>query len=136
MYWPSDSAADQSPFGPLAAEAAQEGYRPKGEERIPYHGYFFKILTAQDADADGGKKNYLDRRGNMTKGFALLAYPSRWNASGIMTFLVSADGVVYQKDRGVQTLAEAESSKDFNPDRSWEPVADSAEDLIEEDLIE
>jgi hypothetical protein len=132
LYWESKGKDDQSPFGPLAAEAVREGYRRKGEEPIPFHGYFFKILTAQGARAAGGKKSYFDKHGNMTKGFALVAYPARYGASGVMTFIVNQEGVVYEKDLGLQTLAEAEDMKEFNPDESWSPVADPREDAVDE----
>jgi len=132
LYWESKDQNDQSPFGPLAAAAVREGYRRKGEEPIPFHGYFFKILTAQGARAAGGKKSYLDKHGNMTKGFALVAYPARYGASGVMTFTVNQDGVVYEKDLGLQTLATAQDMKEFNPDETWSPVADPREDAVEE----
>lgn len=133
LYWPASDKDEQSPFGPLAAEAAQEGYRKKGEAPMPFHGYFFKILTAQGPDAAGGAKSYLDKKGNMTKGFALLAYPTKWNSSGVMSFAVNQEGIVYEKDLGVQTLATAEEMTAFDPGAGWEPVADADEDAVEVD---
>lgn len=119
LYWKSSNVKDQSPLGPFTAEAATEGYRRHANEPVPYHGYYYKILTAQGEAAIGGKKSYINNRGQMTRGFALVAYPARWGSSGIMTFIVNRDGLVFEKDLGVQTLSAAQSMQYFNPDASW-----------------
>jgi len=131
LFWKSEGK-EESPFGPLAAEAVKEGYQHQEGVQLPFHGYFFKILTAQGEAAPGGKKSYLDARGNMTKGFALLAYPARYGSSGIMSFIVNQDGIVYQKDLNVQTLSEAAALNEFNPDESWSPVDDERVNAVEE----
>src|ERR1700754_4498666 len=98
LYWPGDD----SPLGDLAAQAAGEGYKV-GEGRIPYHGYYYRILTQQGPNAPGGTLNYIVR-GKMIGGFALLAYPAEYGNSGVMSFLVNHNGVVYQKDLGDYTM--------------------------------
>jgi hypothetical protein len=88
------------------------------EESTPFHGYYFKILTRQGKNAPGGKYNYIIN-GNMVGGFALVAFPSSWGKSGVMTFIVSQQGKVYQKNLGQDTLKSAEQMKSFNPDSTW-----------------
>ena len=123
LYWKPENKKDQSPLGPVIAEAVAEGYTGKKEGPIAYHGYYFRTLTSQGSDAAGGKKSYLDKKGeNMVGGFALLAYPAGYGSSGVMSFIVNQDGVVYQKDLGIQTLTEALDMKSFNPDPSWDAV--------------
>jgi hypothetical protein len=112
-----------SPLGALVARAAAEGYRAS-QRRSPYHGYYYKVLTRQGANAPGGVINYLVR-GRMIGGFALVAYPARYGNSGVMTFLVSHQGVVYEKDLGPRTPALAAGITAFDPDSSWKRVADS-----------
>ncbi len=126
LFWKSTDPKDQSPFGPFAAEAAAEGYRLAKDEPVPYHGYFFKILTEQGPDASEGERKYLTAKEQMTRGFGLVAYPARWGSSGIMSFIVNDEGVVYEKDLGVQTLTLASGMKAFNPDPSWKPVDEEA----------
>jgi hypothetical protein len=123
LYWPAQSAADESPLGELAASAAAEGYRA-GQQRTPYHGYYYKVLTQQGPNAPGGALDYVVR-GNMIGGFALVAYPAQYGNSGVMTFLVNHQGVIYQKDLGPRTSAIADAMTAFNPDGSWERVADA-----------
>lgn len=125
LFWPRHPGEELSPLGPLVTDAEAQGYSSKqaGKGR-PFHGYYFKILTSQGRHACGGKLNYLDKKGRMTKGFAMIAFPARWDASGIMTFMVSKDGVIYQKDLGPMTLKIAENIKTFDPDKSWQRVAD------------
>lgn len=132
LFWKSDNPKDQSPFGPFAAEAVAEGYRRSGNEPVPYHGYYYKILTRQGEAADGGKRNYLDKRGRMLGGFALLAYPARWGSSGIFSFIVNQDGVVYERDLGVQTLTLAQSIQEYDPDRRWSEAVISDEEIAME----
>ncbi len=101
---------------PLAARARKEGY-VKGTS-APYHGYLYKILTAQGKDAKGGAYDYIVD-GKMIGGFALVAYPARWGASGVMTFVCNHDGIVYEKNLGRDTGTIAASMTVYNPDASW-----------------
>ncbi|HKB17083.1 MAG TPA: DUF2950 family protein, partial [Planctomycetota bacterium] len=87
LYWPAEPGKEESPLGPLVAEAAGHGYRRKGEERTPYQGYFFRILTGQGKGATGGEKSYIDGKRLMTGGFAAIAWPATYGNSGVMTFL-------------------------------------------------
>ena len=123
LYWPSSASGDESPLGELVAEAAQQGYRV-GEGRAPYHGYYFKILTKQGPDAHGGALDYVVN-GKMLGGFALVAYPAEYRNSGVMTFIVNHEGVVFQKDLGPRTAELAERMTAFNPDSSWSKVTDT-----------
>jgi hypothetical protein len=119
LYWPAAASEPASPFGPLVAEAHAEGYgRHKGTGPHPFHGYYFRILTRQGSAAAGGKMNYLSQ-GNLTKGFALVAYPEHWDQSGIMTFIVNQDGAVYQRNFGEATSRVAGAMKQYNPDSQW-----------------
>jgi len=95
----------------------------RAREHHPFHGYFFKILTRQGEDAPGGKMNYM-HHGDLTKGFALVAYPEHWDRSGIMTFIVNQDGKVYQRNLAEKTDEIAKSMKEYNPDSNWMPVQD------------
>lgn len=124
LYWESAEGQPASPLGPLAASASQEGYKATAPntERMPFHGYYFKILTAQGKQAPGGAKSYIDKAGNMTGGFALVAWPVEYRSSGVMTFVVNQQGVVFQKDLGKQTGTLAANMKSYDPDRSWHPV--------------
>jgi hypothetical protein len=124
LYWPSGENEPASPFGPLLAEAHAEGYvNTKGAGPHPFHGYYFKILTRQGQAAPGGKMNYLSH-GNLTGGFALVAYPEHWDQSGIMTFMVNQDGKIYQRNLGEKTGRIAAAMKEYNPDSDWTPVQD------------
>jgi Protein of unknown function (DUF2950) len=120
LYWPTSAGEEQSPLGPLLAEAARQGYRTS-EKRAPFHGYYFKILTKQGPAAPGGALDYIVNA-NMIGGFALIAYPAEYRNSGVMTFIVSHAGVLYQKDLGVETTKVAERMTAFNPDSSWTKV--------------
>jgi hypothetical protein len=119
LYWESQTDETPSPLGPLLAAAANEGY-PNSEFRTlaPYHGYYYKILTSQGADAPGGAYDYLVK-GKMIGGFAVLAYPARYGASGIMSFMVNHEGVVYERNLGRRTAERAAEITSFNPDASW-----------------
>ena len=123
LYWPTQSSEDESPLGELAAGAAAEGYR-FGQQRTPYHGYYYKILTRQGPSAPGGALDYVVR-GKMIGGFALVAYPAEYGNSGVMTFLVNHQGAIYQKDLGPRTAAIAAGMTAFNPDGSWQRVTDA-----------
>ncbi len=124
LYWESQPNEPQSPFTPVVAEALSEGYsHHAGVNLHPFHGYYFKILTRQSDAASGGKMDYLTH-GKMTRGFALVAYPERWDQSGVMSFIVNQDGKVYQQNLGEKTSHIASSMKEFNPDSSWSEVQD------------
>jgi hypothetical protein len=123
LYW--ETAADEppSPIGPLAADAAAEGYSRPGPAREsagprPYHGYCFKLLKAQGPYARGGTRDYMVR-GRLIGGFALVAWPATYGNSGIMTFIVNQDGVVYQRDFGPDTPQAVARLASFNPDPQW-----------------
>jgi len=124
LYWPVDADngdGDESPLGPVFAEAQNEGYlkAPRKEgERQPFHGYYFKILTEQGKHAPGGAYNYIVN-GNMIGGFALVAWPADYDDSGIMTFIVNQQGRVYQKDLGEKTDEIVKNMKAYDPDQSW-----------------
>jgi Protein of unknown function (DUF2950) len=122
LYWPSTSENDQSPIGDVVARAFGEGYTNKNN---PYHGYYFKVLTGQGLHASGGRMSYL-HNGLMTKGFALIAWPSDYGVTGIMTFLVNKAGIVYQKDLGKTTPEIARAYDAYDPDATWTPVETSA----------
>jgi hypothetical protein len=121
LYWKTPAGEPFSPLGPFVAQATSEGYGKTGP-RVPYHGYYFRLLTAQGRDAPGGARSYVVN-GSLIGGFALVAYPARHGSSGIMTFIVNHDGVVYEKDLGVNTTAAATASTAYNPDASWTRVA-------------
>jgi Protein of unknown function (DUF2950) len=123
LYWPAQAGEAESPLGDLAASASAEGYRV-GQQRMPYHGYYYRVLTRQGPNAPGGALDYVVR-GKMIGGFALVAYPAEYGNSGVMTFLVSHQGVVYQKDLGQNTVGIASGMTAFNPDNSWQRVADT-----------
>jgi hypothetical protein len=122
LYWETKPDEPPSPLGELFAEARGEGYRPKEGAPIPYHGYYYRILKAQGPSAAGGAYDYVVR-GKMIGGFALVAYPAEWGASGVMTFVVNHDGVVYEKDLGPKTAKLAQSMKAFDPDPTWTRVS-------------
>jgi hypothetical protein len=121
LYWESKPNEQPSPLGSLVAQARAEGYKGAGGKPVPYHGYYYKLLTGQGKDAPGGAYDYLVR-GKMMGGFGVVAYPAQYGSSGIMTFIVNHDGVVYQKDLGTKTTSIAQSMTKFNPDKSWTPV--------------
>lgn len=118
LYWPVAAGKPQSPLGPAVAEATAEGY---GGGPEPYHGYIYKRLSSQGPAATGGAKNYIVN-GVQAGGFALLAYPAKYGTSGIMTFIVNQDGVIYQKDLGDATPTAAAAIASFNPDQTWSEV--------------
>jgi hypothetical protein len=120
LYWKAADGEPQSPIGPLVANAVAQGYAPDHTgPATPYRGYFFHMLTAQGKNAQGGAKNYLVD-GKMTNGFAFIAYPAEYRSSGVMTFIVGPDGVVYEKDLGKKTEADALTMKSYNPDSTWQ----------------
>jgi len=122
LFWETRPGEKASPLGPLVAEARATGYRrPAGGGPVPYQGYFYRILLAQGPDAPGGAYDYVVK-GHMIGGFALVAYPARYAVSGIKTFIVNQDGVVYEKDLGPKTAQVAGAMKTFNPDSTWHKV--------------
>jgi hypothetical protein len=104
----------------LVVDARAEGYGPRRahEKRSPYHGYFYRILRQQGPAASGGAHNYVVN-GHMIGGFALVAFPAKYGDSGVMTFIVNQDGVIYEKNLGPNTRAIAQRMVIFNPDASW-----------------
>jgi len=123
LYWQTKAGEPPSPLGPLVAAAASEGYKPDYSlGRAPYHGYLYRILAAQGKDAHGGEYKYFIK-GKMIGGFAAVAYPARYGASGIKTFIVNHDGVVFEKDLGPHTVAVASRISAYNPDSTWKQVA-------------
>jgi DUF2950 family protein len=126
LYWATKPGEPPSPLGDLVVRARAEGYhRAKGGGPTPFHGYLYRILTAQGPAARDGAYNYITR-GHMIAGFAMVAFPAQYGASGVMTFLVNHDGVVFQKDLGPKTSSIAFAMKQFNPDGTW-TVADTSE---------
>lgn len=122
LYWEVAEGQVQSPAGPMLAAATAEGYSGSQEGRAPYHGYLYRMLVSQGEAANGGARNYLVE-GKLAEGFALIAYPETYGASGVMTFIVNQDGVVWQRDLGEKTPELAGAIKEFNPDGTWTPIA-------------
>ena len=120
LYWETQPGEAPSPLGLLVAKAEGAGYPVKrpGGPRIPYWGYYYRILKAQGPHAPGGAYDYVVR-GHLIGGFALIAYPAEYGASGVMTFMVNHDGIVYQKDLGPSTTATARALTTFDPDPTW-----------------
>ena len=122
LYWPVEGDEPESPAGPFIAAAAGEGYRRAASgEPTPYHGYFYRMLYAQGKHAQGGAKDYFEA-GRMVRGFALIAWPAEYGVSGVKTFIVNQDDVVYEKDMGDDTAALASDVRLFDPDDSWNAV--------------
>jgi hypothetical protein len=124
LYWPTAAGEPESPLGPAVAAATRQGYRA-GQGPIPFHGYYYKILTRQGPAAPGGAVDYVVR-GNMIGGFALLAYPAEYGNSGIASFVINNNGVVYEKDLGSSTAKIAGSMNAFNPDQTWKKAGTAA----------
>jgi Protein of unknown function (DUF2950) len=119
LYWKTGDNEPASPIGPLLVSATNEGYNPQQGKASPFHGYYYRILTKQGSAAKGGARDYVVD-GKLTRGFAFVAYPAEYRNSGVMTFIVDEDGVVYQKDLGTQTSELAAAMKEYNPDATWE----------------
>ncbi len=117
LYWEPAEGELPSPAGPFMARAAAEGYK-RGDKPIPFHGYYYRILKAQGPKAPGGAYNYVIN-GHMVAGFALVAWPAEYGVSGIMTFVVNQNGIVYEKDLGPKTAKTAEAMTRYNPDETW-----------------
>jgi Protein of unknown function (DUF2950) len=121
LYWKSEDPEELSPLGELAAAASLEGYGRGAGQATPFHGYLFRILTDQGKSAQGGERSYIVN-GEMRDGFALIAYPAAYRVSGVMSFIVNQDGVVYQKDLGPETEKIVAAIDQFNPDAGWQKV--------------
>jgi hypothetical protein len=119
LYWPTKPGEPPSPLGDLVVRARAEGYRRDASGGpTPFHGYLYRILTAQGPAAKDGEYDYITR-GHMIAGFALVAFPAQYGVSGVMTFMVNHDGVVYEKDLGPNTRSIAFAMRKFNPDETW-----------------
>jgi hypothetical protein len=125
LYWPADTAKGEeaSPFGPLVAASAS--YLKGHQSGDPYRGYHFRILTRQGKKAPGGEFSYVIN-GHMIAGFAMLAYPDEYGVSGVMSFIVSNTGKIYQKDLGQGTAGKAAQIRSFNPDASWKKIDEAS----------
>ena len=122
LYWETTEGQSESPIGPLVASATAEGYKKDtGGTPIPFHGYYYKVLEGQGRNAPGGAKKYLVD-GKMTKGFAFLAYPAEYRASGVMTFMINQNGVIVQNDLGPDTSKLASAITEYDPDKTWQEV--------------
>jgi Protein of unknown function (DUF2950) len=119
LYWPAATGQDASPMGPLVADAVAKGYTVASGHPTPYNGYFYKMLTRQGPHAPGGAYDYVIN-GNMIAGFAMVAYPASYGSSGVMTFIVNQQGIVYQKDLGPNTAALVKAMTRYDPDPSWQ----------------
>ena len=122
LYWEAAAGEARSPLGPLVAQARIEGYKDETGKPVSYHGYYYKILTRQGPNAQGGAYDYIVR-GKMFGGFGMVAYPAQYGSSGIMTFIVNHDGVVFEKDLGPNTAQVAGAMSKFNPDKTWKEAA-------------
>jgi hypothetical protein len=123
LYWEAKPGEEESPLGDLFAGATREGYKKTSNKPVPYHGYFFKVLKAQGKNAPGGAYDYIVK-GRMIGGFGMVAYPAQYGASGVMTFIVNHDGVVYEKNLGKNTAKIAQKIKLFDPDKTWRKVVE------------
>ncbi len=129
LYWAAAAGEPQSPIGPLVASAVAEGYaKSRDGAPTPYRGYYYHILTRQGKNSPGGAKNYIVN-GKMIEGVAFVAYPAEYRSSGVMTFIVGADGVVYQKDLGKRTNAHAKDMKEYDPNSSWQKAEAQLEEI-------
>ena len=118
LAWRTADGKWEGPVGENIARAIEEGYSDK---RKPFHGYYFRILTGQGAGASGGARSYIVR-GEMSGGFALIAWPAQYDASGVMTFMVNQSGTVLERDLGPQTDAIVRKITAYQPDANWKPV--------------
>jgi hypothetical protein len=129
LYWEVPEGGPQSPIGPLVAWAvAEENARSRGEAPVPFRGYYFEILTRQGKNAPGGAKSYITS-GKMSGGFAFVAYPAEYRSSGVMTFIVGEDGIVFENDLGKKSESLAKSIREFNPTPAWQKA-----DLVHEEV--
>jgi len=121
LYWPVAAGQPPSPLEDVRDFAKAAGYPNAGDKPQPFNGYYFRFLTKQGDKAKGGAKDYLVN-GHLTGGFAILAYPAVYRNSGIMTFIVGQDGVVYQRDLGEKTVDTASAMAEYNPGDGWNPA--------------
>jgi hypothetical protein len=122
LYWPSTRGQPRSPLGDLVAAASADQYDLAARKSPePFHGYHFRILSAQGPAARGGEMDYV-RKGAMSGGFALIAWPVQYDATGVMTFIVNTDGVVHEQDLGPDTAKAAAAIVRYDPDTTWRPV--------------
>jgi len=128
LYWEVAAGEKPSPAGPFLAAAADEGYPNTGTPQAPYHGYIYRVLLSQGPNANGGAHDYVVN-GKLSGGYALLAYPHDYGNSGVMTFMVNQDGVVWQRDLGADTGKLAAAIQSFDPDRMWVPIAPEAAEV-------
>jgi hypothetical protein len=119
LYWPTRAGEAQSPAGPLLAGAEPKSKTQGGS--VPYHGYYYRVLTAQGKNAPGGARSY-SVNGKLIGGIALVAYPAKYRNSGVKTFICSMDGIVYERDLGPGTTAAATGISAYDPDPKWTPV--------------
>jgi hypothetical protein len=121
LYWKTSDDEAPSPIGPQIVAAAGKGYNFQQGQQAPFHGYYFRILTKQGPAAKGGARDYIVN-GKLARGFAFVAYPAEYRNSGVMTFIVNQDGVVFQKDLGSGTPELAAAMTEYNPDKTWDPA--------------
>lgn len=121
LFWKISAGEPESPVGPLLTLASGKDYAKETTQPRPFYGYYYRILTSQGRHATGGAKKYLVQ-GKMTGGFAFVAYPAEYRSSGVMTFIVNQDGIVYQKDLGPRTTARAKNINQYAPDTTWKKV--------------
>jgi len=126
LYWEAKPGEEESPLGDFAARATREGYKKTSNKPVPYHGYYFKVLKAQGKNAPGGAYDYIIN-GRMIGGFGMVAHPAKYGISGVMTFIVNHDGIVYEKNLGKDTAKIARAMKLFNPDKTWKKVETKSE---------
>ena len=127
LYWPTTSKGRRSPLGDLAAQAAddQASHAARKGAPVPFHGYFFRILDGQGASAPGGARSYLANDA-MFHGFALVAWPAQYDVTGVMTFIVNGDNVVFEKDLGPETANLVKAIRRYDPDSTWQRASDAA----------
>jgi hypothetical protein len=131
LYWKAANGEPQSPIGPLVASAVADGYAKSLDGTpTPYRGYYFRNLTRQKKAAASGAKSYLVN-GKMTGGFGFVAYPAEYRSSGVMTFVVNEEGVVYEKDLGRKTDALAKAMKEYNPNSSWQRAEEQYDETVD-----
>lgn len=125
LYWPPTKGAPTSPVSRLAAQAEAEGYQNLETGKLPFHGYHFRVLHAQGKNAPGGKRSFIDESGRLTGGFAFLAWPASYGRSGMLTFIINQDGVLYEKDLGRRTEVKAQRILAYDPEDSWTRVSNT-----------
>jgi hypothetical protein len=127
LYWEAADGQPPSPVGPLLAQAAASDRTTDAGSAVPFHGYYFEVLTKQGKDVPGGVKDYVVD-GKMTGGFAFVAYPAAYRSSGVKTFLVGADGTVYEKDLGKKTESACKAMKEFDLGSKWQKVEEAPQE--------